>query len=256
MALLAPNGYTTRAYYGTDCRAQALLVGAAISIGLTLWHDGAQRQWFSQAGRRARDRGRARDRRALDDHVGDHHLRLQRRLHGGQPGRGRRRARLRGGAHVHRRALLGAAALAPVGPHLLRRLPLVLAGAARHDRPAAALGRLPALLGPRRHHGGHRRPQLRPDRNAHPPGRPAALALVGGGPGGGGDRHLGRGRLHAGAGGGDRAAGRRPQPAPDHLDDTTTTTARPVAGGSHHDHDHDAAAPPISARPRRRSPTR
>ena len=30
---LAPNGYTTRAYYGTDCRAQALLVGAAISSG-------------------------------------------------------------------------------------------------------------------------------------------------------------------------------------------------------------------------------
>ncbi len=48
MALLAPNGYTTRAYYGTDCRAQALLVGAAISIGLTLWHDGAQRKWFSR----------------------------------------------------------------------------------------------------------------------------------------------------------------------------------------------------------------
>ena len=46
MALLAPNGYTTRAYYGTDCRAQALLVGAAISIGLTLWHEGAQRRWF------------------------------------------------------------------------------------------------------------------------------------------------------------------------------------------------------------------
>jgi peptidoglycan/LPS O-acetylase OafA/YrhL len=46
MALLAPNGYTTRAYYGTDCRAQALLVGAAISIGLTLWHEAAQRRWF------------------------------------------------------------------------------------------------------------------------------------------------------------------------------------------------------------------
>ncbi len=49
MALLAPNGYTTRAYYGTDCRAQALLVGAAISIGLTLWHDGATpRRWFTR----------------------------------------------------------------------------------------------------------------------------------------------------------------------------------------------------------------
>ena len=48
MALLAPNGYTTRAYYGTDCRAQALLVGAAISIGLTLWHGGAERAWFTR----------------------------------------------------------------------------------------------------------------------------------------------------------------------------------------------------------------
>jgi peptidoglycan/LPS O-acetylase OafA/YrhL len=37
MAHLAPNGYTTRAYYGTDTRAQALLVGAAIAIGVTLW---------------------------------------------------------------------------------------------------------------------------------------------------------------------------------------------------------------------------
>jgi peptidoglycan/LPS O-acetylase OafA/YrhL len=46
MVFLAPNGYTTRAYYGTDCRAQALLVGAAISIGLTLWREGSHRPWF------------------------------------------------------------------------------------------------------------------------------------------------------------------------------------------------------------------
>jgi peptidoglycan/LPS O-acetylase OafA/YrhL len=49
MVLLAPNGYTTRAYYGTDTRAQALLVGAAISIGLTLWRDGASRAWFTRS---------------------------------------------------------------------------------------------------------------------------------------------------------------------------------------------------------------
>ena len=48
MVFLAPNGYTTRAYYGTDCRAQALLVGAAISIGLTLWKDGSARRWFTR----------------------------------------------------------------------------------------------------------------------------------------------------------------------------------------------------------------
>jgi peptidoglycan/LPS O-acetylase OafA/YrhL len=46
MAILAPNGYTTRAYYGTDTRAQALLVGAAIAIGLTLWREGSRRPWF------------------------------------------------------------------------------------------------------------------------------------------------------------------------------------------------------------------
>ncbi len=49
MAFLAPNGYTTRAYYGTDTRAQALLVGAAIAIGLTLWHDGSMRRWFTRS---------------------------------------------------------------------------------------------------------------------------------------------------------------------------------------------------------------
>jgi peptidoglycan/LPS O-acetylase OafA/YrhL len=48
MAVLAPNGYTTRAYYGTDTRAQALLVGAAIAIGLTLWKDGSARRWFTR----------------------------------------------------------------------------------------------------------------------------------------------------------------------------------------------------------------
>ena len=49
MAFLAPNGYTTRAYYGTDTRAQALLVGAAIAIGLTLWRDGSMRRWFTRS---------------------------------------------------------------------------------------------------------------------------------------------------------------------------------------------------------------
>jgi peptidoglycan/LPS O-acetylase OafA/YrhL len=49
MVVLAPNGYTTRAYYGTDCRAQALLVGAAISIGLTLWREGSHRRWFTRS---------------------------------------------------------------------------------------------------------------------------------------------------------------------------------------------------------------
>ena len=48
MVCLAPSGYTTRAYYGTDTRAQALLVGAAIAIGLTLWREGSRRPWFTR----------------------------------------------------------------------------------------------------------------------------------------------------------------------------------------------------------------
>jgi peptidoglycan/LPS O-acetylase OafA/YrhL len=48
MVLFAPNGYTTRAYYGTDTRAQALLVGAAVAIGLTLWREGSGRRWFTR----------------------------------------------------------------------------------------------------------------------------------------------------------------------------------------------------------------
>ena len=49
MGALAPDGYTTRAYYGTDTRAQALLVGAAIAIGLTIWREGSRRPWFVRA---------------------------------------------------------------------------------------------------------------------------------------------------------------------------------------------------------------
>jgi peptidoglycan/LPS O-acetylase OafA/YrhL len=45
MVLLAPDGYTTRTYYGTDTRAQALLVGAAIASALALWRPGELR-WF------------------------------------------------------------------------------------------------------------------------------------------------------------------------------------------------------------------
>jgi peptidoglycan/LPS O-acetylase OafA/YrhL len=49
MAIQAPHGYTSRAYYGTDCRAQALLVGAAIAIGLVLWRNGTTRTWFARS---------------------------------------------------------------------------------------------------------------------------------------------------------------------------------------------------------------
>ncbi len=48
MALLAPHGYDARAYYGTDTRAQALLVGAAIAVGLMLWGQASRRPRCTQ----------------------------------------------------------------------------------------------------------------------------------------------------------------------------------------------------------------
>ena len=49
MAVVAPDGYYgpggLHAYYGTDTRAQALLVGATIAAGLALWKPG-ELQWF------------------------------------------------------------------------------------------------------------------------------------------------------------------------------------------------------------------
>jgi peptidoglycan/LPS O-acetylase OafA/YrhL len=48
MGHLAPSGYTTRAYYGTDTRAQALLVGAAVALGLTVWREGAASRAFAR----------------------------------------------------------------------------------------------------------------------------------------------------------------------------------------------------------------
>ena len=43
MAHLAPHGYNARTYYGTDTRAQALLVGAAIAVGLAIWGEASRR---------------------------------------------------------------------------------------------------------------------------------------------------------------------------------------------------------------------
>jgi peptidoglycan/LPS O-acetylase OafA/YrhL len=50
MAHLAPNGYTTRAYFGTDTRAQALLVGASIALGLQVWHDATTKRNIARFG--------------------------------------------------------------------------------------------------------------------------------------------------------------------------------------------------------------
>ncbi|HXY27783.1 MAG TPA: acyltransferase, partial [Acidimicrobiales bacterium] len=48
MAHDAPHGYSARAYYGTDTRAQAILIGAAIAVALTLWREGSGRVWFTR----------------------------------------------------------------------------------------------------------------------------------------------------------------------------------------------------------------
>ena len=160
---------------------------------------------------------------------------------------GRRRARLRGGAALARGPPPGAAAPPAVGSHLLRRLPLVLAGAPGDDRATAALGRLPALPGPGRRHRGDRRPQLRPGRDAGPPRRAEALAILGGGAHRRGGRHQCGLHQHADAGRGGRIPGlaargqrrvdaRRPgrgrvdarrAPRPDPAATTTTTTTVP-----------------------------
>jgi hypothetical protein len=46
VAFLAPNGYTTRAFYATDTLAQALLVG--VVVAMTLWKAGGGRRWFTR----------------------------------------------------------------------------------------------------------------------------------------------------------------------------------------------------------------
>ncbi len=193
-------------YYGTDTRAQALLVGAAIAIGLTLWpraagvvgSPGAPRCWRSPAWPgRLRCGARRRRRRRSPSAAGS-------------SWRACRQARSCSGAPwpaLARRPPPRAAAAPAVGSHLLRRVPLVLAGAAGADRAAAALGRLPAVPGPRGHHGRHRRPQLRPRRDADPPRRAAAVALVDRRADRRGRRDQRRLRQHAGAGGGERAPG-------------------------------------------------
>ena len=65
------TGYTTRAYYGTDSRAQALLVGAAIAIGLTLWRDGSRRTWFTRSAGVLASLACGGHGGAVGDHVGD-----------------------------------------------------------------------------------------------------------------------------------------------------------------------------------------
>ena len=50
MAHLAPHGDDARAYYGTDTCAEALLVGASLAVGPTLW---GRTGWRSRPGRLA-----------------------------------------------------------------------------------------------------------------------------------------------------------------------------------------------------------
>ena len=117
----------------------------------------------------ARPRRCRRNRRAVGHDLGDLDVRLQRWVHVGQPGGGRGRPRLRGGAPLPGGPPPGSAAPSPRGSDLLRHLPLVLACRSRHERATAAFGPLPALRGPRRRHRRHRRRQLRSGGDADPP---------------------------------------------------------------------------------------
>ena len=191
MVLQAPNGYTSRAYYGTDTRAQALLVGAAIAIGLALWREGSSRPWFTRTASVLALAGVAGDGGAVGHDVGDLDVRLQWRVPVGQPGGGRDPPRLHGGAAFGGGPPPGTAAPAARRSDLLRHLSLVLARRSRHDGATAAPGRLPAL------------PGLRPPspRPSPPPAyelvempirrgaSTALLAILGGGARRGGHRH-------------------------------------------------------------------
>ena len=168
MAVLTHGGGdTTRSFYASDTRAQAILVGAALAVGSTLW-------------------GPARSRRAaLRCGVGE-------RGSWGRPccGCSSPRARCRCSAVAFSPPPCARLASSPVsptsppvawrrccrgrpslrGPHLLRHVPLVLAARARvvgHSHPP------PGLPPPRGPVGGdHRRGQRLglPRRAAHPPG--------------------------------------------------------------------------------------
>ena len=222
MAFLAPNGYTTRAYYGTDTRAQALLVGAAIAIGLTLWRDGSGRRWFTRTASVLAIAGVA-GTAALWCTTSETSTFA---FSGGFLVASLLAGAVVLGCAVAPRSLVVRLLELPPLPQwgrisygvYLWYWPVLLV----HDRAAAALGRLPALPGPGRHHRRHRRPQLRPRRDADPPRRAAAVALVDRRADRRGRRDQRRLRQHAGAGGGDRAPGfpaarrradaRRPRP--------------------------------------------
>ena len=140
MACVAPHGYTARAYYGTDTRAQAILVGAAIAIGLRLWRKRSGRDGFSASPRCWPWPASLGADRVVDDHVPGLHVRLPGRFPRRQPGGRRRGPVLRRGAGVARGAPARAPPAAADGAHLLRHLPLVLAGAAADQRRSGCTG--------------------------------------------------------------------------------------------------------------------
>ena len=229
MVFLAPNGYTTRAYYGTDSRAQALLVGAAISIGLTLWREGSRRRWFTDWPRCSALGGVA-GTAALWHDVGDLDLRLQRRLPAGQPG-GRRGG---AGCAVAPRSLV---------VRLLELPPLPQWGRISYGMYLWYWPVLLVMTGQRLHWGVYPLflarvgitvaiAALSYDLVEMPIRRGAlrALALVGGGADRRGGRHRRGLHQHPGAGGGDGAAG------------LAAGRQRPTATTTHRRRDHDARA--------------
>ena len=212
MAVLYSPGDVNRLYYGTDTRAQSLLVGAALAVGLSLWADhrrrpggsGGDRAAPPLTGRRSRlgraDRtgaggrahrrpGRRRGQRpAVDDGELQRPDRLPRRLPAGGPGHL--------GRALQRRVLTALRSGSRPVLRSLRYVGRISYGMYLWHFPLSSTSTMPGpvcrlfpLRRAGRRHAGRRHRVLLSDRAAHPAGDPAAgLAFVGGRPGGRG-RH-------------------------------------------------------------------
>ena len=185
MAVLTPVGATSvnRSYYGSDTRAQGLLIGAALAA-LCLWWGPVR----TSAGRRLL--GVVGLAGALGVLVMWRTVPESSALtfHGGfapaGPGHGRGdRLRHAAGPASGGRTPLRATPALP-GEDLLRDVPLVLARPARHDVAADPPPGSGPAGGPPGGHRGRGRPLLPPGRVPDPPGPAGRLAIVGGRPAG------------------------------------------------------------------------
>ena len=225
--------------------------GAAIAIGLTLWREGSQRRWFTRFASVLAVAGVGGHGRAVVHDGGDD--RPSPSAAGSSWPAWPAGAVVLGCAVAPRSLVVRLLELPPLpqwgrisyGVYLWYwPVLLVLTGQRLH------WGVYPLFLARVGHHGRHRRHQLRPRRDADPPGRAAAVALLGGRAHRRGRRHQRGLRQHAGAGRGDACSqgsqlARRRRRRPRRRTTTTSGDAgRPWRA--------DAAAP--DDRPRRRPP--